>query len=62
MNTCVLGDQRQMTANMHLLLAHGAEFIDYVQSHYFIPPGRLTESSVELGNKKVKHSRKFHSR
>jgi len=49
-----LGPWKSMTANLHMLVAHVADWVQYIQENYDIPPGRCTEGSLEAGHAVVK--------
>ena len=52
-----------MTANLHMLLAHGSLYLRWAQEEVGVPLGKLTEGSMEVGNKDVKTAnRKFVAR
>ena len=52
-----------MTANMHMLLAHGSLYMRWAQEEIKVPLGSLTEGSIEVANKDVKEAnRKFVAR
>ena len=47
-----------MTANVHLLIAHGADYMKWSQEDLGVPIGVLTEGSIEVLNKDVKKDNK----
>ena len=52
-----------MTANVHMLLAHGSLYMRWAQEEIKVPLGSLTEGSIEVANKDVKEAnRKFVAR
>jgi hypothetical protein len=54
---------KPMSANLHLLIAHGSLYLRWAQDEVGVPLGVLTEGSIEVANKDVKTAnRKFVSR
>ena len=47
---------KQMTANVHLLVAHGVLYLKWAQDEVGVPLGILTEGSIEKCNQDVKHA------
>ena len=45
-----------MTANVHLLVAHGALYLKWAQIELGVPLGILTEGSIEKCNQDVKQA------
>ena len=45
-----------MTANVHLLVAHGVLYLKWAQDEVGVPLGILTEGSIEKCNQDVKHA------
>ena len=48
--------EKQMTANVHLLIAHGALYLNWAQQEVGVPLGVLTEGSIEKLNQDVKQA------
>ena len=61
-NTKIKLNEVKMTGNLHLLLAHVADWIEWIQTEYGIPPGCATESTLELGHQHVKRNQTRFSR
>ena len=54
---------KPMSANLHLLIAHGSLYLRWAQEEVGVPLGVLTEGSIEVANKDVKAAnKKFVSR
>ena len=47
---------KQMTANVHLLIAHGVLYLKWAQDEVGVPLGFLTEGSIEKCNQDVKQA------
>ena len=47
---------KQMTANVHLLVAHGVLYLKWAQDEVGVPLGILTEGSIEKCNQDVKQA------
>ena len=45
-----------MTANVHLLVAHGVLYLKWAQDEVGVPLGILTKGSIEKCNQDVKHA------
>ena len=50
--------KKNMTANVHMLIAHGADYMKWAQEDLGVPIGVLTEGSIEVLNKDVKQDNK----
>ena len=57
-----LGQYKNMSATVHLMLAHGHLYLDYAQNTLMCPNGCLSESSIESANKLNRRLRFFFSR
>ena len=58
---CDVGNHAAITANTHAALCHGASFIKYAQEEVGESLGKLTEGSLESGNKLNLNNRKRNS-
>lgn len=47
-----------MTANVHMLIAHGSLYLRWAQEEVGVALGSLTEGSIEVANKDVKAANK----
>ena len=47
-------EYKQMTANLHLLVSHIPDWVDYIQKTFGFAPGRLTEGTLERGHGRIK--------
>lgn len=57
-----LGSSKQMSAVVHVIYAHGADYLEWAETVVGVPLGALSDGGTEAGNKTKKHHKHFHAR